>query len=79
MIIIRYKNSLAYIQRQINRLLREYREYARAYIDDIIIFLIILENYIRYLRAIFKLFIKYNIIINLKKTFIDYFFVKLLN
>ena len=75
---MRYKNSPAYIQRQINRLLREYREYARAYIDDIVIFSAILKNYIRYLRAVFRLFAKYNIAINPKKTFINYFSVKLL-
>ena len=43
------------------------------------IFSAILKNHIRYLRAIFELFVKYNIIINSKKTFIDYFSVKLLS
>ena len=76
---MRYKNSPAYIQRQIDRLLREHREYARAYIDDMVIFSATLENHIRHLRAVFKLFVKYNIAINSKKAFIDYLFVKLLN
>ena len=43
------------------------------------IFSATLKNHIRYLWAVFKLFIKYNIVINSKKTFIDYLFVKLLN
>ena len=43
------------------------------------IFSATLKNHVRYLRAIFELFIKYNIVINSKKTFIDYFFVKLLS
>ena len=73
-----YKNSPAYVQRQINRLLREHREYARAYIDDIVIFSATLKNHVRHLRAVFGLFAKYNIAINPKKAFIDYPSVKLL-
>ena len=74
-----YKNSPTYIQRQIDRLLREHREYTRAYIDDVIIFSPTLKDHIKHLRAIFDLFARYNIAINSKKAFIDYLSVKLLD
>ncbi len=36
--VMGYKNSPAYVQRQIDRLLRAFRQFARAYVDDIVIF-----------------------------------------
>jgi len=59
-----YKNSLAYVQRQIDRLLRAYQAFARAYIDNIVIFSVIIEDYIQYLRTVFSLFVKFNISIS---------------
>ena len=76
--VMGYKNSPAYVQRQIDRLLREHREYARAYIDDVIIFSPTLKDHVKHLRAVFDLFAKYNIAINPKKAFIGYPSVKLL-
>jgi len=37
-VVIRFKNSLAYVQRMMNEQLREFREFVRVYIDDIIVF-----------------------------------------
>jgi len=37
-VVIRFKNSLAYVQRVMNEQLREFREFVRVYIDDIIVF-----------------------------------------
>lgn len=77
--VMKYKNSPAYVQRQIDRLLREHRHYARAYIDDVVIHSVTLEEHVEHLRAIFDLFVKYNISINSKKIFLGYSSVKLLD
>ena len=76
--VIGYKNSPAYIQRQIDRLLRAHRQYARAYIDDVVIYSETLEKHVQHLRAIFGLFARFNISINPKKAFIGYLSVTLL-
>jgi len=47
-----------------DRLLRAYQAFARAYINDIVIFSAIIEDYIQYLRAVFSLFVKFNISIS---------------
>jgi len=59
-----YKNSPAYVQRQMDRLLRAYQAFARVYIDDVVIFLVIIEDYIQYLRVVLSLFVKFNISIS---------------
>ena len=73
-----FRNSSAYVQRQIDALLREFRDFARIYVDDIVIFSYTLENYMNYLRKMFTLFQKYNIVIKLFKIFLRYSFVALL-
>ena len=77
MFIINYINLIAYIQRQINRILRFIKFFIKVYIDDIIIKTKSLINYLLNLRSLFELFIKYNILISLIKTFLDYFNVNL--
>jgi len=64
MAVMGYKNLLAYVQRQIDRLLRAHQAFARAYIDNIVIFSAIMEDYIQYLRTVFSLFVKFNISIS---------------
>ncbi len=49
------------------------------YIDNIVIYLATLEKHMKHLRAIFDLFVKYNILINPKKAFLDYPSIKLLD
>ena len=61
-----------------DRLLRKYREYVRAYIDDVFIHSATLEDHVQHLRAISSLFAKNNIAINPKKAFVGYPSVKLL-
>ena len=75
---MRYKNSFAYVQRQIDRLLRKYRYYARVYVNDIIIFFKTIEKHAAHLRAVFEMFQVNNIFIKFTKTFFDYFSVALL-
>ena len=46
MLLIDFKNSLLYIQYFIDRLLKDYREFCRAFIDDIVIFSNIYKEYV---------------------------------
>ena len=78
MTIINYKNLSTYVQRQINRLLRKFRRFARAYINNIVIFFKITTKYTIYFRLIFDIFRKNNIFIKFNKKFLNYFFVQLL-
>ena len=79
MTIMEYKNLSAYVQRQIDRVLRKHRKYSRAYVDDIIIFSKTLEKHLRHLIEIFDTLNVNNIFIKSIKTFIEYFTVNLLD
>ena len=76
--IMKYKNSLVYVQRQIDRLFRSYRHYVKTYVDDIVIYFKTLDEHKIHLRSIFDMFKINNISIKSKKIFIDYFTVHLL-
>ena len=75
---MKYKNNFAYVQRQIDRLLRKYRRYARVYVNDIVIFFKTVEKHAIHLRAVFEMFQINTIFIKLIKTFFDYFSIALL-
>ena len=77
--VIKYKNSSAYVQRQIDRVLRKHKKYSRAYVDDIIIFSKTLKKHLRHLIEVFDTLNVNNIFIKSTKTFIEYFIVNLLN
>ena len=76
--VMGYKNSPAYVQRQIDRLLRALRSFARAYVDDVVVFSKTLEEHVDHLRQVFALFSKYRISINPVKAFLGYPSVQLL-
>ena len=61
-----------------NRLLKSY-SFARAYVDDIVIFFKIFEKHIRHLHQIFDMLIANNIFIKSEKIFIEYLNVQLLS
>ena len=77
-VVIRYRNSFVYVQRQIDRILRFCRHFARAYIDDIVILFKFMNEHISHLKYIFKFMLKNNISINFVKTFLDFSSVMLL-
>ena len=77
--IINYKNSSIYVQRQINRLFRAFRYFARIYVDDIIIFSKTKKKHETHLREIFVVLTKNNIFIKFTKTFFDYSLIFFLN
>ena len=78
-ILMKYKNFLLYVQRQTNALLRSYYNFVRVYINNIIIFSHILENYINHLDQIFNLFRKKRMCLFFKKFFLNYSFIMLLD
>ena len=77
-VVINFKNSSFYVQHVINRQLRVFRNFCRVYIDNIIIFFKIFNDHVNYLRKLFSKLIKLRIILNVKKTFFNYFNVTLL-
>ena len=44
-----FRNSVAYVQRQIDMIFKNFTDFAHAYIDNIVIFLDIFRQYIKYL------------------------------
>ena len=77
--VMGYKNSPAYVQRQIDRLLREYRHFARAYVDDIVVFSRTKAEHEAHLRKVFSVLGKNNISIKPTKAFLGYPSVSLLD
>ena len=70
--VMGYKNLPAYTQQQINRILQLHQRYARAYVDDIVIFLKLLEEHLRYLQNIFQELTTIRIILLPNKSFLAY-------
>ena len=73
-----YKGSPPYVQRQIDKILRSIREFAKAYVDDIIVFSKTLSQHLEHLRIIFSLFRERRISLNSKKFFLEYSLIILL-
>ena len=74
-----FKNNLTYVQRQTDWLLRKYREFIKAYINDIVIFNKTFDEHLFYLNIIFQLFKRMNIVIKSIKTYLNYFSIALFN
>ena len=73
-----YRNSPSYAQRTIDRILRKHRRYARAYIDDIVIFSTTLEEHLAHLRAVFTTLLEFDVCLSPRKSFLGYPSVQLL-
>jgi hypothetical protein len=73
-----FKNSPAYVQRFMDKTLRAYAAFARAFMDDIVIYSRTLDDHVRHLKAILQLFQDARYIFNLDKSFIGYFSIELL-
>ena len=72
-----YRNSSIYVQRQINRLLRKFRRFARIYVDDIVIYSKTTKKHVQYLRFVFDMLRENNISIKFNKVFLNYSSVQL--
>ena len=77
-IIMNFRNNFAYVQRQIDVVLRQYRVFARVYIDDIVVFNKILKKHLKHLTKMFELFRRLNIALKFFKMFLNYSIVVLL-
>ena len=77
-VVMNYRNSSIYVQRQIDRILRLCRIFARVYIDDVVVFSKFLNDHILHLKSIFELMFRNNIFINSVKAFIEYSSINLL-
>ena len=79
MIVINFKNSFAYIQRQTNLFFKNIREFAKIFINDIIIFSRIRKKHLKHLKTIFQRLFSYDVTLNLTKAFLNFSFLILLN
>ena len=61
----------------IDRILRPYREFCRAYVDDIVIFSTSLNEHIKHLNLVFRVLDNMNIYLSPKKSFLSYSLVYL--
>ena len=78
-VAMRFKNFSSYVQRQIDNMLRSCRDYARVYVNDIVIFSKILSKHLNHLHSIFDLLDIKEITLSLKKSFLDYSTITLLD
>lgn len=67
-----YINSVAYVQREIDNILRNVCDWARTYVNNIICGARFLDNLLSKLCILFEIFVTYNISIKLTKTFLNY-------
>ena len=65
-------NSIAYVQHQIDKVLRPIKDFAHAYIDDIVTGAEDFQQHVAHLQRLFQLLFKYNIAIAPTKTFLNY-------
>lgn len=70
--IMGYINSVAYVQREIDNILRSICDWARIYVDDIICRARSLDDLLSKLCIFFEIFVTYNISIKPTKTFLNY-------
>lgn len=70
--IMGYINSVAYVQREIDNILREVCAWARAYVDDIICGARFFSDLLEKLRIFFDIFLEYNISIKPTMFFLNY-------
>ncbi len=73
-----YINSVAYVQREIDNILRNIWSWVRAYIDDIVCGAKLLPDLLYKLQTLFEIFLAYNISISPIKLYLNYLDVILL-
>ena len=67
------------MQCQIDQILQSYCSYTQVYINDIVIYLKILEEHLMHLNNIFELLTSFDIVFISIKTFLGFSFTTLLN
>ena len=76
--VMGFKNNFAYIQRQIDGLLRLFKTFVKVYMGDVVIFNQTLKKHTNNFQHIFNLFDKMNIALKLSKSYVGYPTVALL-
>ena len=76
--IMGYCNSVAYVQRLIDYILRDFRDFCRVYVDDILIASKDAPTHEKHLRLVFGKLQEHNIALSPKKSFIGFPSIKLL-
>ena len=76
--VMNCRNSVVYVQRQMNIFLRQFQAFVKIYIDDIVVKSKFLSEHLHHLHQLFNFFVKRNINLNLIKIFLNYFEVTLL-
>ena len=69
-VVMKFKNSSAYVQRQTNFMLKNFRVFVKIFINDIIRFSRIRKNHLVHLKIVFERLLNYEIIFSRKKTFL---------
>lgn len=65
-----FKDSVAYVQRQIDKILRPHREFAKAYVDNVVVHSSGLQTHITHLDRVFQVMDKHNVKLAPSKTFL---------
>src|SRR5205085_238332 len=76
---MKFINSVSYVQHQIDDILQSLHEFVQAYINDIIVFSKTLKKHKNHLHHFFSFFTEKNIVINLKKIFIEFSTIQFLD
>ena len=76
--IMNFKNSSFYVQKKIDAIFRDFRDFARIYVDDIVVFCNTFEKHIIHLHSMFQRFNFYDINLSFKKFFLKYFTIAFL-
>ena len=61
-----------------NKTLRDFKNFCRVYIDNIVLFFKIFDDHVEYFRRLFVKLVELRNILNLKKTFLNYSNITLL-
>ena len=76
--MMKWKNSLAYVQKKMNDLFQKY-SFVKIYINDVIVFSSSLEKHLRHFEKNIRFFEKWNITLKTSKTYLEYFSISLLD
>ena len=76
--VMSYKNSSPYVQKKIDFLLRIVRRFAKAYVDDIVVFSRTLKEHKAHLHEVFGILDSYEVRLASKKSYLGYSTIALL-
>src|SRR6266496_5893463 len=77
--LMSYQKSSSYAQHMMNMILQSHKFFTHCYIDNIIIFLKILQNHLQHLNMMFSLFDKLKITLKKVKIHLEYSSIILLD